>query len=69
MEKQIVKVISLGIQEEIFDDFFAKLKEAKLPEDLLRDLKVLLESGEVTKEGILEAIKRRGKVGDNYQEH
>ena len=60
----------LGIQEEIFDDFFRKLKDAELPEDLINELKMLLESGEIgTKEKILEAVRRGSKGADKYQKH
>jgi hypothetical protein len=49
----------LGVQEGIFGDFFKKLADAKLPEDLIKELKALLEKGELeNKEKILEAVKR-----------
>jgi len=57
----------LGIQEEIFDDFFRKLKDSKLSEDLINELRMLLEKGEIgTKEKILEAVKRGVKDADEH---
>jgi hypothetical protein len=54
-----MEMIPLGIQDEIFEEFFKKLAESKLPEDLIRELKTLVEKGEIgTKERILEVIKR-----------
>jgi len=60
-------MIQLGIQEEIFNDFFRKLKDAELPEDLINELRILLEKGEIgTKEKILETVKRGVKDADQH---
>jgi len=60
-------MMQLGIQEEIFDDFFRKLKDAGLPEDLINELRMLLEKSEIgTKEKILEAVKRGEKDADEH---
>jgi len=70
MELQILEMMLLGIQEEIFDDFFGKLRDAGLPEDLINELRMLLEKGEIgTKEKILEAVRRGGKSADKHQKH
>ena len=65
---QIVEMISLGIQEEIFDDFFRKLKDVELPEYLIIELRMLLERGEIgTEEKILEAVRRGTKGANKHQ--
>lgn len=70
MESQITKMILLGIQEEIFGDFFKKLVDAKLPEDLIKELRTLLEKGEIeNKEKILEAVKRGVEAAGEHQKH
>jgi len=67
-ELQIIEMISLGIQEEIFDDFFRKLKDVELPEDLINELRMLLERGEIgTEEKILEAVRRGTKGANKHQ--
>jgi len=67
MELQVIEMIQLGIQEEIFNDFFRKLKDAELPEDLINELRILLEKGEIgTKEKILETVKRGVKDADQH---
>ncbi len=49
----------MGIQEEIFEEFFRKLSEDEaIPNSIIEELKKLLESGEVSQEEIFEAIER-----------
>lgn len=49
----------MGIQEEIFEEFFRKLSEDEaIPNSIIEELKNLLESGEVSQEEIFEAIER-----------
>lgn len=49
----------MGIQEEIFKEFFRKLSEDEaIPSPIIEELKKLLKSGEVSQEGIFEAIVR-----------
>lgn len=63
-------MISLGVQEEIFKDFFKKLIDAKLPEDLIKELRTLREKDEMESEDkILEAIKRGVEAVDKHQKH
>jgi hypothetical protein len=63
-------MIPLGIQEEIFAEFFKKLLDAKLPEDLIKELRTILEKGEIeSKEKILEAVKREIKDANKHQKH
>lgn len=54
----------MGIQEDIFEQFFKKLEEdEKFPDLILEELKRLWEKGEIaSQEKILEVIKRG--VGD-----
>jgi hypothetical protein len=60
----------VGIQEEIFDDFFRKLKDAELPEEIINELRMLLERGEIgTAEKILEAVRRGTKGANKHQKH
>jgi uncharacterized secreted protein with C-terminal beta-propeller domain len=48
----------VGIQKEIFEDFFKKLKDAKLPDEVIEKLRTLWERDELgSKEKILEALK------------
>jgi hypothetical protein len=51
---------SMGIQENIFEQFFKKLeKDEKFPDSVLKELKKLWENGEIaSQEKIYEAIKR-----------
>jgi len=70
VKSQIAKMILLGIQEEIFGNFFKKLVDAKLPEDLIKELRILLEKGEIeSKEKILEAVKRGVEDADRHSKH
>lgn len=63
-------MILLGIEEEIFGEFFKKLMDAKLPEDLIKELRTLLEKGEIeSKEKIIEVVKRGVEAGDEHQRH
>jgi hypothetical protein len=63
-------MILLGIEEEIFGDFFKKLMDAKLPEDLIKELRTLVEKGEIgSKEKIIEVVKRGVGAGDEHQKH
>lgn len=63
-------MILLGIEEEIFEDFFKKLMDSKLPEDLIKELRTLLEKGEIeSKEKIIEVVKRGVEAGDEHQRH
>lgn len=50
----------MGIQEEIFEEFFKKLEEdEKFPDSIIEELKKLWESGEIiSQEKIFEVIKR-----------
>lgn len=50
----------MGIQEEIFEEFFKKLGEDKeVPNSMIEELKKLWESGEsISQEKIFEVIKR-----------
>jgi|Deesub1362A_J573_1020465.scaffolds.fasta_scaffold00086_117 hypothetical protein len=49
----------MGIQGEIFEEFFRKLSEDEaIPSSIIEKLKELLESGEVSQERIFEVIKR-----------
>jgi len=49
----------MGLQEEIFEEFFRKLSEDEtIPDSIVEELKKLLESGEVSQEGIFEVIER-----------
>ena len=54
----------MGIQEDIFEEFFEKLKEnEKFPNSIVAELRKLLEKGEIaSQEKIFEVIK--GKRGD-----
>lgn len=51
---------NMGIQEEIFEDFFKKLQEdKKFPDSIIEELKKLWKSGEsISQEKISEIIKR-----------
>lgn len=51
----------MGIQEEIFEEFFRKLEEDEnFPDPIIEELKKLWETGEIaSQEKIFEAIKRR----------
>jgi len=53
----------MGIQEEIFEEFFKKLEEdEKFPDNIIGELKKLWENGEiVSQEKILEVIKRESE--------
>lgn len=63
-------MVQLGIQEEIFDAFFRKLKDAELPEDLISELRMLLKRDEIgTEEKILEAVRRGTKGANKHQKH
>jgi len=63
-------MVLLGIQEEIFGDFLKKLVDAKLPEGLIKELRTLLEKGEIeSKEKILEVVKRGVEAADKRQKH
>ena len=54
----------MGIQEDIFEEFFEKLKEnEKFPNSIVAELRKLWEKGEIaSQEKIFEVIK--GKRGD-----
>jgi len=70
VELNVTKLILLGIQEEIFGDFFKKLMDAELPEALIKELRTLLEKGTIeSKEEILQAVKRGVKGADEHQKH
>ncbi len=70
MELQIIVMMLMGIQEEIFENFFRKLKDAELPENLINELRMLLERGEIgTEEKILEAVRRGTKGANKHQKH
>ena len=61
------EMVSLGIQDEIFEEFFKKLAKSELPEDLMKELKTLVENGEIgEKEKILDAVKRGIKDADEH---
>ncbi|MCX9085504.1 MAG: hypothetical protein OIN87_11995 [Candidatus Methanoperedens sp.] len=49
----------MGIQEDIFNEFFRKLEsDEKFPDLIVKELKTLWESGEISsKEKLLEVIK------------
>jgi len=50
----------MGIQEDIFEEFFEKLKgDEKFPDSIVAELRVLWEKGEIaSQERIIELIKR-----------
>lgn len=49
----------LGIQEDILEVFFNRLKDTKLPPNVIRELRKLWENSELdSKENILNALKR-----------
>lgn len=50
----------MGIQEEIFEEFFKKLEEdEKFPDSIIEELKKLWKNGEIaSQEKILEVIER-----------
>ena len=50
----------MGIQEDIFEEFFKKLEEdEKFPDSIIEELRRLWEKGEIaSQEKILEVIKR-----------
>lgn len=56
----------MGIEEEIFEEFFNKLEEnEEVPVDVIIELRQLLESGDVLyKENIIEAIDKGANNGD-----
>ena len=56
----------MGIEDEIFDDFFSKLEIAKVPAALVAKLKKLRESNELdSTDKILHALKEDEKNGAN----
>lgn len=59
----------MGIQEEIFEGFFKKLKDDKdLPDSIVEELKRLWESGEIaSQEKILEVVERGCENGSKNQ--
>lgn len=65
--RRIAKTVKLmGIEDEIFDDFFSKLEIAKVPAALVAKLKKLRESNELnSKDKILRALKGEEKNGAN----
>jgi len=52
----------MGIQEDIFEEFFQKLEEdEKFPDSIIEELRRLWEKGEIaSQEKILEVIKGEG---------
>lgn len=49
----------MGIQEDIFEEFFKKLGDDKeVPNVIVEGLKKLRETGDISQENILEALKR-----------
>ena len=58
----------MGIQEDIFEEFFEKLKgDDKFPDAIVTELRGLWEKDEIaSQEKILEAIK--GKCGDGSKD-
>ena len=60
----------MSIQEDIFEDFFRRLKDAKLPPKVVSALRKLWESDELeSKENILNALKEGIKDAGEHQEH
>lgn len=61
----------MGIQEEIFEVFFEKLKkDAEFPNEIVKKLRKLWESNEVvSKEKILSALAGGIKDSSNNQDH
>ncbi len=59
----------MGIQEEIFEVFFKKLKnDENIPVSIVEELKKLWESGEITsQEKILEVVKEGSGNGSKNQ--
>lgn len=57
----------MGIQEDIFEAFFAKLKEdAEFPNEVVGELKKLWERNEIaSEEKILSVFKGKGEDADN----
>jgi hypothetical protein len=56
----------MGIEDEIFDDFFSKLETAKVPAALIAKLKKLRESNELdAMEKILNILKGEEQNGAN----
>lgn len=56
----------MGLQEDIFETFFKKLKETEgFPDLVIKELEKLWKSGEILlQEKIFEAIKKAGKNDD-----
>ena len=49
----------MGVQEEIFEEFFRKLSEDEaVPTSIIEELRKLLENCEISKESIFEVVKR-----------
>lgn len=49
----------MGLQEDIFETFFKKLKETEdFPDLVIKELEKLWKNGEISQEKIFEAIKR-----------
>jgi len=61
----------MGIQEDIFECFFDKLrKDAEFPNEIVEELRKLWESDEiVSKEKILDALAGGNKDTNNNQDH
>lgn len=56
----------MGIEDEVFDDFFSKLETAKVPAALIAKLKKLRENNELdTMEKILNILKGEEQNGAN----
>lgn len=56
----------MGVEDEIFDDFFSKLETAKLPAAVITKLKKLRESNELTSmDKILAILRGEKKNGAN----
>lgn len=56
----------MGIQKEIFNEFFIKLSEdAAIPSSIVDELKRLLENGEFSQDKIFEVIEKVHKDASN----
>jgi hypothetical protein len=61
---------AMGIQDDILEDFFKKLKDAKFSRNTIRELKKLWENRELaSKENIISAIKRGNEDAAKNQVH
>ncbi len=61
---------SLSVEDDIFKEFFSRLRSAKLPSKTVSALRKLWESDELeSKENILEALKEGIENASKHQRH